>query len=65
MQRSLTPTAAKDLGILNFANTGGQILGAVLAAAAITALGHDAMFPVAAALALVGAVVILLIRSVR
>ncbi|MGO1287202.1 MAG: MFS transporter, partial [Cellulosimicrobium funkei] len=58
-------TAAKDLGILNLANTGGQILGPVLAAAAITALGYHAMFPVAAVLALVGAVLILLIRSVR
>lgn len=58
-------TAAKDLGILNLANTGGQILGPVLAAAAITTLGYHAMFPVAAALSLVGAVLILLIRSLR
>lgn len=58
-------TAAKDLGILNLANTGGQILGPVLAAGAITAVGYHALFPAAAVLALVGAVLILLIRSVR
>ncbi len=58
-------TAAKDLGILNLANTGGQILGPVLAAGAINAVGYHAIFPVATILALVGGVLIMLIRSVR
>lgn len=58
-------TAAKDLGILNLANTGGQILGPLLAAAAISAVSYQLVFPVACVLALAGAVLILLIRSVR
>jgi len=58
-------TAAKDLGVLNLANTGGQIVGPIVAAAAISAIGYRAMFPLAAALALVGCVLILMIRRVR
>lgn len=58
-------TAAKDLGILNLANTGGQVLGPVLAAVAISAAGYQAIFPAAAVLSLIGAILILLIRSVR
>ncbi|WP_336630330.1 MULTISPECIES: MFS transporter [unclassified Microbacterium] len=58
-------TAAKDLGILNLANTGGQILGPLLAAAAISMAGYQAIFPIACVLALVGAGLITLIRSVR
>lgn len=58
-------TAAKDLGVLNLANTGGQIVGPVVAAAAISAVGYEAMFPVAAVLALIGSGLILAIRRVR
>lgn len=58
-------TAAKDLGVLNLANTGGQIVGPIVAAAAISAVGYQAMFPAAAVLALVGAGLILAIRRVR
>lgn len=58
-------TAAKDLGILNLANTGGQILGPVMAAASITAIGYHAIFPLAAGFALTGAILIMCIRSVR
>jgi MFS family permease len=57
--------AAKDLGVLNLANTGGQIVGPLVAAAAISAVGYQAMFPFAAGLALVGAGLILAIRRVR
>lgn len=58
-------TAAKDLGVLNLANTGGQIVGPIVAAAAISAIGYQAMFPLAALLALVGCGLILMIRRVR
>ena len=58
-------TAAKDLGILNLANTGGQIVGPVVAAAAISAFGYQAIFPAAAVLAVVGAVLVFAIRKVR
>ena len=58
--------AAKDLGILNMANTGGQILGPVLMGAVVGVTGgYGAGFPVAAVVALVGAVLILRIRSAR
>ncbi|MCI1676092.1 MAG: MFS transporter [Ancrocorticia sp.] len=58
-------TAAKDLGILNLANTGGQILGPVLAATFISAIGYQAVFPMAALFAVLGAVLVGLIRSVK
>lgn len=58
-------TAAKDLGILNFANTGGQIAGPLLAAAVITASGYRALFVLAAVAALIGAALFTAIRRVR
>ncbi|GAA2974211.1 MFS family permease [Microbacterium terrae] len=58
-------TAAKDLGILNLANTGGQVLGPILAAAAIGFVGYHGIFPLAAALAILGAIPIFMIRTVR
>ncbi|MCI1984750.1 MAG: MFS transporter [Bifidobacteriaceae bacterium] len=58
-------SAAKDLGILNLANTGGQILGPVIAAALISSVGYHALFPLAAAFAIVGLVLIALIRKVK
>ncbi|NMM98864.1 MULTISPECIES: MFS transporter [Bifidobacterium] len=58
-------TAAKDLGILNLANTGGQVLGPVLAAALIQSIGYHALFPLAAVCSLIGAVLIVFIKSVK
>lgn len=58
-------SAAKDLGILNLANTGGQILGPVLSATLISALGYQAIFPAASVCALGGAVLVGLIKSVK
>lgn len=58
-------TAAKDLGILNFANTGGQIAGPLLAAAVITASGYRSLFVLAAVAALIGAALFIAIRRVR
>lgn len=59
--------AAKDLGILNLANTGSQLLGPILAAAIVT-IDHGSyylLFPVCAALSLIGGVMVLLIRCVK
>lgn len=58
-------TAAKDLGILNLANTGGQIAGPLLAAAVITAFGYHMVFAAAAVAALLAVGCFLAIRSVR
>lgn len=58
-------TAAKDLGILNFANTGGQIAGPLLSAAVISASGYRALFVLAACAALIGALLFVAIRRVR
>jgi MFS family permease len=58
-------TAAKDLGVLNLANTGGQILGPAIAAVAISAIGYQMIFPTVAVVAIIGVVMIAMIRSVR
>lgn len=60
-------TAAKDLGILNLANTGSQILGPIVAAVIVTS-AHGSyfwIFPVCAALALIGGFLILFIHEDR
>ncbi|CAI9404526.1 hypothetical protein ANOBCDAF_04636 [Pleomorphomonas sp. T1.2MG-36] len=58
-------TAAKDLGVLNLANTGGQILGPAIAAIAISAIGYQMIFPTVAVVAIIGVILIAMIRSVR
>ncbi|MFT8648889.1 MAG: MFS transporter [Bifidobacterium psychraerophilum] len=58
--------AGKDLGILNLANTVGQVLAPVLVSALVVETGnYGLIFPVAIATVLVGAVVIMLIKRVR
>lgn len=58
--------AGKDLGILNLANTVGQVLAPVIVGAIVLATGsYAALFPVAVVAVLVGAVFIMLIRSVK
>ncbi len=58
-------TAAKDLGVLNLANTGGQVLGPAIAALAISVAGYQMIFPMVAVVSVVGVLMIGLIRSVR
>jgi MFS family permease len=60
-------TAAKDLGILNLANTGSQILGPIVAAAIVTATGGSYywLFPICAVLSLVGGLLVMMIKSVK
>ncbi|WP_160175045.1 MFS transporter [Microbacterium profundi] len=59
-------TAAKDLGILNMATTGGQILGPVVMSVAVTTLGgYGAGFYLAAGIAVFSAITIMMIRGTR
>ncbi|NMM93825.1 MFS transporter [Bifidobacterium oedipodis] len=58
--------AGKDLGILNLANTVGQVLAPVIVGAIVVATGSYAtLFPIALISVLLGAVVIMFIRKVR
>lgn len=57
--------AGKDLGILNLATTLGQMCGPIIMSSIVLSAGYALAFPVAIALALIGCVFILLIRSVR
>lgn len=58
-------TAAKDLGILNFANTGAQILAPVLGAVLFEIVGNQYLpiLPFLSIIAIVGAVLVLLINE--
>ncbi|MFJ8666286.1 MFS transporter [Streptomyces sp. NPDC093600] len=58
--------AARDLGVLNIANAGPQIIAPFVASAAVTAFGgYTPLFLVGGALSLIGALAILPIRTVR
>ncbi|CUS25555.1 major facilitator superfamily protein [Paucilactobacillus oligofermentans DSM 15707 = LMG 22743] len=57
--------AAKDLGIVNLANSLGQVLGPIVASIIIGFSGYRMMFPAAGIMCLVGAGLILMIKKVR
>ncbi|MFD7554878.1 MFS transporter [Streptomyces sp. NPDC059835] len=58
--------AARDMGVLNIANAGPQIIAPFVASAIVTTLGgYTPLFLVGGALSLIGALAILPIRSVR
>ncbi|MFB6620147.1 MFS transporter [Streptomyces sp. NPDC085524] len=58
--------AARDMGVLNIANAGPQIIAPFVASAIVTGLGgYTPLFLVGGALSLIGALAILPIRSVR
>lgn len=58
--------AGKDLGILNLANTLGQVVAPIITSSLVIATGsYAAIFPVAIAAVIVGAVVIMFIRKTR
>ncbi|MCO7127520.1 MFS transporter [Sporolactobacillus shoreicorticis] len=59
--------AAKDLGILNFANTGAQILGPVLGAILFDIVGGQYLpiLPFLTGIAIVGGVLVMMIRKVQ
>ncbi|WP_010623143.1 MFS transporter [Paucilactobacillus suebicus] len=57
--------AAKDLGIVNLANSLGQVFGPICASIIIGAIGYRMMFPAAGIMCLVGAILILMIKKVK
>jgi len=58
-------TAGKDLGLINLANTLGQMLGAMVASAIVAAFGYGAIFIFAIAMELIGGIAIAMIKRVR
>lgn len=58
-------TAAKDLGLLNMANNGGQVFGPIFSAAIIASIGYRGIFPLACAMAVIGSVLIIFIKKVK
>jgi MFS family permease len=57
--------AGKDMGVINVANAGPQILAPTVAGWIVAAGGYEALFPVAAVVSLIGAVGVLRVRGVR
>jgi hypothetical protein len=57
--------AGKDMGVINIANAGPQILAPTIAGWIVAAGGYAALFPVAALVSLIGAVGVLRVRGVR
>lgn len=60
-----TADAGKDMGLINIANAGPQILAPTVAGWIVSAAGYEALFPVAAVVSLAGAVLVLRVRGVR
>jgi MFS family permease len=58
-------TAAKDLGIINMANTLGQVFGPLIAAGVISLVGYRAIFPIETLICLIGGILIMMIKKVR
>ncbi|MGI5170249.1 MFS transporter [Spirillospora sp. CA-253888] len=55
----------RDLGVINIANAGPQVLGPIIAAPLVTQFGYPALYGAAVALASAAAILIWRIRSVR
>lgn len=58
-------SAAKDLGIVNLANSLGQVFGPIMASLVIGFSGYRMIFPMAGVMCLVGAGMILMIKKVH
>ncbi|WP_083673304.1 MFS transporter [Limosilactobacillus caccae] len=58
-------TAGKDLGLINLANTLGQMLGAMVASAVVAGFGYKGIFIFAVIMEIAGAILIYLIKRVR
>jgi MFS family permease len=56
---------AKDLGIVNLANSLGQVLGPIVASMIVGFAGYRLIFPAAGLMCLIGAILIILIRKVK
>ncbi|WP_369148203.1 MFS transporter [Streptomyces sp. R44] len=57
--------AARDMGVLNIANAGPQILAPFLASLLVGTIGYDGLYITAALITLVGAAAVIPIKSVR
>ncbi|MCZ0982404.1 MFS transporter [Streptomyces diastatochromogenes] len=57
--------AARDMGVLNIANAGPQILAPLLASLLVGAIGYDGLYVTAALITLAGAAAVVPIKSVR
>ncbi|MBL1074283.1 hypothetical protein JK358_07720 [Nocardia sp. 2] len=57
--------AARDMGVLNVANAGPQILGPFVASAVVSLGGYTPLFLVGGVLVVLGALAVAPIRSVR
>ncbi|QPI46325.1 MFS transporter [Weissella paramesenteroides] len=57
--------SAKDLGIVNLANSLGQVLGPIVASMVVGFAGYRFIFPAAGLMCFIGAVLIILIRKVK
>ncbi|MFE5885575.1 MFS transporter [Streptomyces hydrogenans] len=57
--------AARDMGVLNVANAGPQIIAPFLASAIVGSLGYDGLYVIAALITLAGAVSVFFVRDVR
>lgn len=57
--------AAKDLGIVNLANSLGQVFGPIVASVIIASMGYRLIFPTAGIMCLVGAILIMMIKKVH
>ncbi|MFB7426480.1 hypothetical protein ACFC0K_24655 [Streptomyces hydrogenans] len=57
--------AARDMGVLNVANAGPQIIAPFLASAVVGSLGYDGLYVIAALITLAGAVSVFFVRDVR
>lgn len=58
-------TAAKDLGIINMANTLGQVFGPIIAGGVIAIAGYRAIFPVETLICVIGGLMIMGIKRVK
>ncbi|MFT8823793.1 MFS transporter [Liquorilactobacillus satsumensis] len=58
-------TAGKDLGLINLANTLGQMLGAMVASAIVESFGYQSIFIFAVAMEIIGGIAILNIKRVH
>jgi MFS family permease len=57
--------AGKDMGLINIANAAPQVAAPFIASWIVEAWGYDALFPICAVIALVGAVMVVFVKSVR
>ena len=58
-------TAGKDLGLINLANTLGQMIGAMFASAVVESFGYQSIFIFAVAMEVLGAIAIASIKRVK